>query len=209
MKKTLCIILVILCSACLFARDRHVTQSQEGRAAEDLLDDGLYENRDEITTIVPLLTPAEIAALYSKNKTSVAVDILENTLLGFGIGSFTAGDTKGGWIQLGLEGGGIILGTVSLGYFLAYGTATVVGAIFNNEDKSNGTLMGASAIGLVAGIGTFLAGRIYGIVRGIKYPIQYNKDLQNTLYGSESVPQLSFAPVFSPSGIGFGVGVRF
>lgn len=209
MKKLLCITLVILCSFCLFARDRHVTQTQEGRQVEDLLEDGLYENQDEIITIVPLLTPSEITSLYSKNKISGVLDTLENTLFGFGIGSFTSGDLKGGLIQLGLEGGGIILSAISFGDFLAYGAANILGVLFKNKNEKNEKLMAASAIGLLTGAGAFLIGRIYGIVRGIKYPLQYNKDLQNTLYGYESAYQLSIAPVFSTTGIGFGVGVKF
>lgn len=210
MKKILCIILITLCTFCLFARDRHVTSSEAGHQVEDLLDDGLYENRDQILTIVPVLTPEDISILYSKNKTSALSDSLVNGLLGFGIGSFVTGDKKGGFIQLGLEGGGIVIGTISIGYFIASSASSILGAIFGNKDKNSETIMGASIIGMVGGIGAFAAGRIYGIVRGIKYPKQYNKDLQETLYGvSESAPQLSIAPVFAPTGLGFGVGVKF
>lgn len=210
MKRAICIILAVFCTFSLFARDRHVTSSEEGRRAEDLLDDGLYANQIELASITPVLAPEELSLLYAKNKESSVVDCLENGLLGFGIGSFSAGDKKGGWIQLGLEGGGALLGISSLGYFIAYGFSGTVSAIFGKKDDKAGSIMGASVVGMIAGAGCFLGGRIYGIIRGIKYPKQYNKDLQTTLYGTAgSAPQLSLAPVFSTSGVGFGVGVRF
>lgn len=207
MKRFICIILVVLCTFCLFARDKHVTSTEEGRLAEDLLEDGLYKNRDEILSLAPVLTPQEITLLYNKAKVSSVKDALENGLLGFGIGSFSSGDRKGGWIQLGCELGGVIVGGGSLIYLVG---GMLVEVLTLGTDDSAGTVMLASAAGIVIGGAAFIGGRIYGIVRGIKYPKQYNKDLQETLYGTSGTePQITLAPVFSPSGIGFGVGVRF
>lgn len=209
MKKLICIILVALCAFCVFARDKHVTTSETGRQVEDLLDDGLYNNKETIISLVPLLTPEEITLLYNKNEESSVADALENGLLGMGMGSFFAGDKKGGWIQLGCELGGAVVGITSLGYFVAYGFAGIMTAVFGQQDETISGVIGASVVGIFAGAGAFIGGRIYGIVRGIKYPKQYNKDLKEVLYGPEEELQITFAPVFAPNGMGFGVGVRF
>ncbi len=218
MKKTICIILIVMCAFSLFARDKHVTTTTEGRLAEDLLDDGLYKNQEQLMTVVPVLTPAEITLLYNKNKESSVKDTLMNGLLGFGIGSFNAGDRKGGWIQLGCELGGGVLAVTSTGILLGNMLADVIGTIVrglakqkpDNTTEKSRTMIIASTLGVCTGIGTFIGGRIYGIIRGIKYPKQYNRDLQETLYGTaQSGPAISLTPVITPQNIGFGVGVRF
>lgn len=210
MKRVVCIILVVCFACSLFAwgRKTYITSSEEGHEVEDLLEDGLYKNQEQILTIAPVLTPEELALLYDENWTSPVKTPLLNGLVGFGSGSFGAGDKKGGTIQLCCELGGAVLGVASLGYMVAYGFVGVIDAIAGKDDNA-GTIMGASAVGMVVGLGSFIAGRIYGIVRGIKYPLQYNNDLHDALYGTEPELQISFAPAVSPSGIGFGVGVRF
>ncbi|MBQ0168076.1 MAG: P13 family porin [Treponema sp.] len=210
MKRAICIILILLCACSLFARDRHVTSSVEGRHAEDLLQDGLYENREELLSITPLLTPQERTLLFNNAKVSPIAATLENTFLGLGIGSFSVGDTTGGLIQLGCELGGAVLGAASLGYFLSYGFVGFIEIISGNPSEDTGTIVEASAVGMLIGAGAFIGGRIYGIVRGIKYPNQYNRDLQDTLYGtSGKEPHISLSPILNPSGIGIGVGVKF
>lgn len=210
MKKLICIILVVMLTTCLFAKDSYVTSTEEGQKAEDLLKEGLYKNEQQLRTIAPLLTPAEIALLYDKSKESPITTTLLNGIIGLGVGSFVAGDTKGGWIQLGLEGGGAILAITSFGYFITYGVTGIIDAIFGKEDDKTGIMIGAASVGMIAGVGAFIGGRFYGIVRGVKYPRQYNRDLEKTLYGnSGSQPKLSFTPICTPSGIGFGIGVRF
>ena len=218
MKKTICIILAIMCTFCIFARDKHVTASESGRLVEDLLDDGLYRNQEQILSAVPVLTPAELTLLYNKNRESALKDTLMNGLLGFGLGSFSAGDRKGGWIQLGCELGGAVLTVTSAGTILGNMVVLLFTAVPRglsgqgsyNDDDNLGKMTAAAVLGLVTGLGIFTGGRIYGIVRGIKYPKQYNKDLQETLYGtSQSGPTLSLAPVITPQSIGFGVGVKF
>lgn len=211
MKRVVCIILVVCFACSLFAwgRKTYITSSEEGHEVEDLLEDGLYKNQEQILTIAPVLTPEELALLYDENWTSPVKAPLLNGLVGFGSGSFGAGDKKGGTIQLCCELGGAVLGIASFGYFISSTASSIIGAIFNNQDKDNETIMGASAVGMVVGLGSFIAGRIYGIVRGIKYPLQYNNDLHDALYGTEPELQISFAPAVSPSGIGFGVGVSF
>ena len=111
MKKSLIVfILAVFAIGFSFAQEAEIasadTENAENKIAleyaEYLFEDGFVKgnNAKKIAGLSPFLTPAQRENLYEENEKSGVAPFLLNLLLGFGIGSFSQGDTTIGYLQL-------------------------------------------------------------------------------------------------------------
>lgn len=132
---------------------------------------------------------------YDQYKKSVAVPLVLNLFVGFGIGLYVEGDTEGGTIAL---VGDLLSASVYLaGYLHSYN-----GALENDTDSiTRGSFI------MVGGLAAIIGFKIFGIVRPFIYANTYNKELSKAL-NLNSV-QLSMMPVLGDDkNLGFSLAAK-
>lgn len=177
MKKVLSLFLVmsilLVINSPVYADDMSI--SQDARIyldTNDLIEDGLEKNITKITELSSKLSPNQRLLLFkSFEKDPVGPSVL-NSLVGFGSGSFMAGDLFSGFIQL----GGDIAATI-----FALWTFVMVGV-------SVGLPGGDSRIMMLVLSGLALvAPRVYGGVISHIYAKNYNATLRKAIFGTSAV----------------------
>lgn len=133
----------------------------------------------------------------------IALPIVLNLIPGFGIGSFTQGDSLGGAICLvgDLVGGGLMV----FGVFGTFGYLAAETASFTTFEGEWDFKLAQTAI--VTGMVIFLATKTFGIIRPIWYATSYNRKLRE---GRISVhPDIQYSPSAGEGRVSPGIRLTF
>ena len=135
-----------------------------------LLKNEFPEKKDLVFSLSKNFSDDERDYLFNRYRKTTLQPFLLNWLVGFGVGSFYQGDTKGGKIalygELGSLGGGLVI----------FG----LGAIVDIIGRNGGSLVGG-VIGACAAIVGFLVFKVYEMIRPFTYARLYNSELSESL----------------------------
>ena len=170
MKKLAAVVVALVLAGALYAEDGSAFKVSQ------LIEAGLMENLPAIKNASASLSDVDRAIIYSQNKKDSTLPLVGNLVLGFGIGSFIQGDTKGG-LDLLLNSVGA-WGIYGIGYGLEYA------AIYSGSTSIAGSVM-------IIGGAAYL---VVNLVRGITVPVNYAKKYNSALQSALS-PGLSISPL--------------
>lgn len=221
MKKIICMLLGLLLIGTAFCQDFSENEKADVQQTESikpkvefLINSNLKKNVDEISTLALKLTDSEKMDLYKNYEKTSMTPVLLNTLVGFGLGSYTSGDKTGGIIGTCLDAAAIMIlcaGVSAEQKRIKEVSEYQAEKILNPghvdlalENESNASFSVFPYLLIIA------AARTYGGIRANSYTKKYNKTLAGAL-GVNSI-QTSFAPVIDPNGnlaLGFNATIRF
>jgi hypothetical protein len=167
------------------------------RNVERLIKDSLKKNKNEIMAASVNLDPYDKTNVYGVYHKTGGVPFALNTLiLPVAVGSFAQGDLTGGIISSVLKMGGI---------------SAVTWFMFQPDEVKDASDHTAGNI-LFLGVGTFLAGEIYGMIRPWTFAGSYNRELKYALGLKRAVkakPAVSFVPVGDSLGLRLGMSLDY
>jgi hypothetical protein len=190
-----CLVLFVFLGLSVYAQPSAYNQIRGLLSASS----GLDKNYDKINELSIGINDSERTSLYNAYKMRPWVGLGSNLLLGYGIGSFVQGDTKGGQILLGVEAGGNL---AVLGGFIAAG-ALIEDSQKNAYDDVNlqKTYFKTALVFIISGFGISVLARVAGTIRAAVYPSSYNKKLIRALGTETAISGVTFdiAPHIIPS----------
>ena len=158
------------------------------------------ENQQKIADLAPLLTAEQRQAYYDENNQFGLRPFLLNLLIGFGVGSFSQGDTKIGALQLvgDLVGDGLLIG----------GIIGMIGAANDDDvDEAASSAAIASVVCVIGGLIT-TAVAIPACIRPWFYAKTYNEKLEKALRLDEQNASVSLLPVIEPVRDRYGLAMQ-
>lgn len=189
MKKMLLGLLVALVAVNLFAQTEAEAKKKE--EADPYMVDSVIRTqfksdfgKQRVYELSEKLNDNQRYWLYDENEKNAVCPSLLNLFLGYGIGSFVQGDSKGGVTQLLMSLGGDVL------FWTGFGIGV-------SETVTNNAQSTAGAIIMLSGLGLNLASSIIGCIRPWGYANKYNRDLKHSLRLYDS-PWMSATPQLTP-----------
>lgn len=204
MKKIISLLIALSMMAGIFA-------SENTRKIQSLIQDGVEKNADEISSLTSELSDAEKELIYTQNEIPWWPVFL-NAFVGFGVGSYIQGD-KGEAVRATICDS-IALAGISVCYVGLYSTLLknnidIADDPNRSQELSQEELV-RELIPWTAGMISFATfasiSSIISIVHAVKYPLNKNEVLRNTLFATKAsespssqqkMPDLAFAPIFS------------
>lgn len=223
MKKLILLFLVTLVSINLFAQSEENAKKSEN--VDPYVINSMIHNhfktdfdKQRVYELSENLNEGQRGWLYDENEKNAVGPFLLNLFLGYGIGSFVQGDSKGGLTQLLMSLGGDVLFWTGCG--IGMGSTheetrwMVFPGYYSNyympytETVTNNAQSTAGAIIMLSGLCLDLASSIIGYIRPWGYANDYNKELKHSLRINDSLwmsakPQ--FAPVIDPINNNYGL----
>lgn len=223
MKKMLLGLLVALLAVNLFAQTEDEAKKKE--EADPYMVDSVIRTqfksdfgKQRVYELSEYLNDNQRYWLYDENEKNAVCPFLLNLFLGYGIGSFVQGDSKGGVTQLLMSLGGNVLFWTGYGIGVSASHEETRWLVFSGyysnyympdtETVTNNAQSTAGAIIMLSGLGLNLASNIIGYIRPWGYANKYNRDLKHYLRINESrwmsvTPQLS--PIIDPVNQNYGL----
>ena len=217
MKKFLVCVTTIVCLFPVISVFAQENSNDAFFKAEALIQEGLFENTEELKELSADLSVAETEQLYSINKKDATIPFCVNFFGGYGIGSFLQGDKKTGVTALigCLAGqalsysGYLVANSVITEYEAAIAEGTADS--FDWSQKVTPVLVGGGM--MLCGVIADLSFTIYSSIKSLNYAKEYNTTLKDSLVKNNDEEKVSvqFAPVIDISSNKYGMlaSVRF
>lgn len=175
-KNVACFILLIIPLFSLFAENE--CENKYFKANILLNSTDVLDSADipDIKNLTIDMSSMEKNMLYDSNKREASLPFMLNCFVGFGIGSYVQGDTKGGNVAL-------------LGNILSFSMLIAGYSQYNNSTTSSNNFFENNTLFVLGSVG-FISTKIFEIIRPFIFSSSYNNRLSQEIINVAVAPKL-------------------
>ncbi len=172
-----------------------------------LIDNGLFKNKDLISKYAQNLEDEQILLLQEKHQKYYIAPILLNTFVGFGSGNFACGDIIGGSIHAAIDSIFFISYVTTSIYFNEIIFLRIFSSLLDDPELEKQAQI--VFYSLYAHWGILATNRIASLISSGLYVRKYNRVLNQSLVKNNTSLSVLPVPLISPNGIGIALSIRY
>lgn len=182
---------------------------------EELIQQGLFKNKDLINQQAILLTEEQRLNIQEQYRLGYVKPLLFNSLLGFGIGNFVNKDRAGGIAHVVIDSlaagtiivagciysAGALITTLSLPIIVSMPDSAPLSSIMKTMEISKTIVQ--------IGFGVFLANKLASIISVSVHTSKYNKTLTEALTPAKAEISIQALPIIAPNQFGLALNINY